>query len=115
MNSDLTDEKLQGHIGHDVVVVTYGDPAVNVALECEDCCVVLADCDTEQKGTDMDDMTPADEVRLVQVREAVRAALSAYENMLRDSLVTTSDEREHRMVAMYEVRAARRVLYMEND
>lgn len=45
MNSELTDEKLAAHIGHNVVIVTYGSPAVNIALECEDCCEVLADCD----------------------------------------------------------------------
>ncbi len=43
MNSELTPEKLTDHIGHAVAVVTYGD--VNVSLECEDCCVVLADAD----------------------------------------------------------------------
>lgn len=33
------------HEGHNVVVVTYGDPAVNVAIECEDCGEVLTDFD----------------------------------------------------------------------
>jgi hypothetical protein len=46
MNSDLTPDKLREHVGHRVVIVTYGQPPVNVALECEDCGVVLADCDT---------------------------------------------------------------------
>lgn len=45
MNSELTDEKLAAHIGHNVVIATYGSPAVNIALECEDCFVLLADCD----------------------------------------------------------------------
>ena len=35
------------HVGHDVEVVTYGDPAVNVAIECMDCNEVLIDFDKE--------------------------------------------------------------------
>jgi len=38
-------EELLSHVGHDVVVVIYGDeddPA-NVAIECETCGVVIAD------------------------------------------------------------------------
>lgn len=53
MNSDLTPEKLIAHRGHNVVIVAYGPKdgqgnllaVLNVALECEDCCVVLADCE----------------------------------------------------------------------
>lgn len=36
---------LIAHEGHRVVVVTYGNPPVNVAAECEDCCEVLIDFD----------------------------------------------------------------------
>lgn len=43
MNSTLTSQKLLDHVGHDVVIVTYGD--VNIALECETCCETLADAD----------------------------------------------------------------------
>jgi hypothetical protein len=49
MNSELTDEKLMRHLGHKVVIVAYGDPAVNVSLECEDCDELLADCDVAEK------------------------------------------------------------------
>ena len=41
-------EGLRSHIGHKVEVVCYGvdnqDPH-NIAIECEDCCVVLLDFD----------------------------------------------------------------------
>lgn len=30
-------EDLINHIGHDIVCVTYGDPPINVAIECETC------------------------------------------------------------------------------
>ena len=39
---------LMGHVGHKIVVVTYGDPVVNVACECEDCCAVLVDFDKDE-------------------------------------------------------------------
>jgi hypothetical protein len=42
-------EDLIGHIGHNIVCVTYGDPAVNVALECEGCGMVLLDFDRGPK------------------------------------------------------------------
>jgi hypothetical protein len=53
MNSDLTSEKLKEHLGHTVAIVSYGLKndsgelliTANVALECEDCSMVLADCD----------------------------------------------------------------------
>ncbi len=35
--------ELLAHVGHKVVVVTYGRPAINVAIECEDCNEVLLD------------------------------------------------------------------------
>ena len=37
-------ESLRSHIGHDIVVVSYGDD-YNVAIECEDCNVVLYSLD----------------------------------------------------------------------
>jgi len=39
-------DELRNHIGHRVVVVGYGPPdeaPVNVAIECEDCGVVIMD------------------------------------------------------------------------
>jgi len=47
MNSELTPEDLANHIGHRIVITTYGNqayPVVNIALECEECSVLLADC-----------------------------------------------------------------------
>ena len=41
-------EELKIHVGHKVVVVTYGNPPVNVAIECEDCYEVLLDFDKEE-------------------------------------------------------------------
>lgn len=34
-------EKIAGHVSHHVVAVTYGDPPINAAIECETCGVVL--------------------------------------------------------------------------
>ena len=34
------------HQGHEIEVATYGDPVVNVAVECLDCCEVLFDMDS---------------------------------------------------------------------
>lgn len=62
--SALTAEKLIAHLGHDVVIVSYGGPTTrgvkateietppghepaNIALECETCSTVLADIDHE--------------------------------------------------------------------
>jgi len=38
-------EELMWHVGHNIVVATYGDSGIvyNVAIECEDCHVVLLD------------------------------------------------------------------------
>lgn len=36
---------LEPHIGHKIVITTYGDPAVNVSLECTTCHEVLVDFD----------------------------------------------------------------------
>jgi len=46
MSNNPRYDKLAEHIGHNVVVVTYGD-GENVAIECEDCCTVLVDEDRE--------------------------------------------------------------------
>lgn len=45
--------KYAAHIGkkHKIVVVTYGDPAVNVAIECETCGEVLTDEDAEMEDS----------------------------------------------------------------
>ena len=40
-----TFEDLIRHINHEVVCVTYGDPPINVAIECETCMEVLLDFD----------------------------------------------------------------------
>ena len=41
------------HVGHNVVVVTYGGAGnvspLNVAVECEDCCEVLVDFDRDDE------------------------------------------------------------------
>jgi hypothetical protein len=42
---------LLGHEGHDIVCVRYGnehEPALNMAIECETCGVVLVDADQPQ-------------------------------------------------------------------
>ena len=46
-NNNLLWDILLAHTGHDVKVVTYGDPddPVDVALECDDCNQVLLDAD----------------------------------------------------------------------
>jgi hypothetical protein len=49
-------ERYVAHVGkkHKIVVVTYGEPAVNVAIECETCGVVLTDEDPELSDDDSD-------------------------------------------------------------
>ena len=39
-------EKIARHIGHNIEVATYGDPIVNVAVECMDCHEVIVDADS---------------------------------------------------------------------
>lgn len=39
---------LTTHIGHKIVVVTYGRPTQNVAIECETCAEVLIDFDKNE-------------------------------------------------------------------
>jgi phosphopentomutase len=43
--SALDFEDLKRHVGHRIECVTYGNPAVNVAVECVDCNEVLMDFD----------------------------------------------------------------------
>jgi len=38
-------ERIRGHVGHHVVAVTYGNPPVNAAIECETCGTVLYSAD----------------------------------------------------------------------
>ena len=45
-------DELIEHAEHNVVIATYGDPAVNVAIECEDCFVVLLDFDADIEEDD---------------------------------------------------------------
>jgi len=49
-------DKLAEHIGHAIVVVTYGD-GENVAVECTDCCTVLVDADRYDES---DESEPAE-------------------------------------------------------
>jgi hypothetical protein len=46
-------EKIANHIGHNIEVASYGDPILNVAVECMDCHEVLVDanscCDHEHE------------------------------------------------------------------
>ena len=42
-------EELSEHVGHKIVVVTYGDPPINAAVECETCNCVLMDFDYDNK------------------------------------------------------------------
>lgn len=37
---------LMRHQGHEIEVATYGNPVVNVAVECLDCCEVLFDMES---------------------------------------------------------------------
>ena len=41
-------EKIARHIGHNIEVASYGDPKVNVAVECMDCYEVIVDADNEE-------------------------------------------------------------------
>jgi hypothetical protein len=38
-------EKIANHIGHNIEVASYGDPILNVAVECMDCHEVIVDAD----------------------------------------------------------------------
>ena len=60
-------KELLAHHGHTVAVVTYGGPAkpANVAIECEDCSVVLLDFDRPQGGR-----KTAKDKRIAAVEEA---------------------------------------------
>jgi len=41
-------DKIARHIGHNIEVGSYGDPIVNVAVECMDCYEVIVDADNEE-------------------------------------------------------------------
>ena len=41
-------DKIARHIGHSIEVGSYGDPIVNVAVECMDCYEVIVDADNEE-------------------------------------------------------------------
>ena len=42
---------LRHHIGHKIACVSYGNPVVNISIECEDCGQVILDTDVyELKG-----------------------------------------------------------------
>lgn len=50
MMSELTPEALKRHLGHEIVIVSYGqhgNPS-DYSLECEDCNEVLADCEVTE-------------------------------------------------------------------
>lgn len=52
-------EELRQHIGHDVACVGYGmegDDPLNVAIECEDCGVVLVDFDRPDASDEADEI-----------------------------------------------------------
>jgi hypothetical protein len=39
-------EKIANHIGHNIEVASYGDPILNVTVECMDCHEVIVDVDS---------------------------------------------------------------------
>ena len=39
-------DKIVKHIGHNIEVASYGDPILNVAVECMDCYEVIVDADS---------------------------------------------------------------------
>ena len=39
-------ETIANHIGHNIEVASYGDPILNVAVECMDCYEVIVDADS---------------------------------------------------------------------
>ena len=49
--NDYLLEKMKNHVGHNMVCVNYGTPAVNVSIECEDCCEVIVSADFEPDQT----------------------------------------------------------------
>lgn len=44
-----TFKDLRSHVGHKIECVCYGNPVVNVAVECETCGEVLMDFDIEEE------------------------------------------------------------------
>jgi hypothetical protein len=51
-------EDLMEHDGHKIEIVTYGDPPVNVAVECADCQAVLFSFDKEEEIFAPDEKKP---------------------------------------------------------
>ena len=41
-------DKIVKHLDHNIEVASYGDPIVNVAVECMDCYEVIVDADNEE-------------------------------------------------------------------
>ena len=41
-------EKIARHLDHNIEVASYGDPILNVAVECMDCHEVVVDADNEE-------------------------------------------------------------------
>jgi len=44
-SDDEMAKRLMEHLGHPIEIVKYGDPAMNVAIECVQCGAVLMDFD----------------------------------------------------------------------
>jgi len=44
---------LRGHIGHKIACVCYGNPVVNVAIECETCGIVLMDFNHDNQAEEL--------------------------------------------------------------
>ena len=42
-------EKIARHLGHNIEVATYGDPIVNVSVECMDCPDVIVDAEKAER------------------------------------------------------------------
>lgn len=66
MNEEIV-ERLKAHIGHDIVIVTYGGDCVS--LECDDCSEVIIDEEVLLSGEDEDD----DEDVIILTAEGVQA------------------------------------------
>ena len=47
-------EKIARHLGHNIEVATYGDPIVNVSVECMDCHEVIVDAENPEWAWDED-------------------------------------------------------------
>ena len=58
----ITPEEIKDHVGHEIVAVSYGSPAVNHCIECVDCGKVLMDDygDVDDDDPTEGDFTPAE-------------------------------------------------------